>query len=148
MGWFPTTSGPDLNRVSPSLHTVNAGAASFALATVFHDSEDNEFYVGNVRRTNVTAYLSPAQKAAFPAYDPSRMNNQLSDERRAALGLPAAGGGSTSTVENFVAGVAEDLKLSNPQSVASTLVKAFYVVSVLVTLYFAWQIVKSWKGAK
>jgi hypothetical protein len=146
MSWFSSTSGPDLNRVTAAQRTVNAGSASFALADVSHDSGDNEFYIGTIRRSNVTAYLTPAQRMAFPAYDPTAINNQLSAGRRDALGLPAAGGGSASTVENFVAGVADDLRLSNPQGVASNLVKAFYVVSVLVTLYFAWQIVKSWRG--
>lgn len=139
MGLFSSTSSPDLNRVSPSLWTVNAGAASFALADVFHDSDDNEFYVGAIRRTNVTAYLSPAQKAAFASYDPSSLNNQLSDDRLISQGRAPANPGSTSVWDNFLKNIADDLSIDKPDSLLNKLIMLLMVLAAVATLWFLWK---------
>ena len=143
MGWF-TSNKPDLSRLERQdwLVTITGTGRQIRLEEV--DFTNGLFMYGAI---NVTAYLSPWQKRAFPAYDPSADLAAASDEHQIAIGGTADAVGSTSILGLFTDGVSEDLQAAKKnlpglgQGVKQLLIAAAFVA----VAYIAWQIVKAWK---
>ncbi len=131
-------SVPDLTRIDSSLHsfTLPTGAVRGLWNVTFDGSR---FWYGS---TDVTDYLLRAQKGAFPDYDPTADNLANYEARNVELNRKTNPGGSTSTLELFVEGVAKTIDPTNPGSLPAWLKPILITGGIVFGLWLLVKIVE------